>query len=556
MTTDKKKLLVTSALPYANGSIHLGHLLEHIQTDIWVRKQRLQGHECYSVCADDAHGTPVMLRAQELGLTPEEMVAQTRAEHDRDLRTFLVCYDNYYVTHSPENEHFCGLIYQRLQEQGYIFTKTIDQLYDPEKQMFLPDRFVKGTCPKCAAEDQNGDSCDKCGATYSPTELVDPQSVVSGATPVLKASEHYFFDLPQFNQLLTDWVNSDAVQEDMRKKLMEWFDAGLQAWDISRDAPYFGFKIPGTEDKFFYVWVDAPVGYMASFENYCTQHTGPDAPNFDSFWAANSDAELHHFIGKDITYFHCLFWPAMLNGAGFRVPTKVHVHGFVTVNGAKMSKSKGTFIKASTYAEHLNIEYLRYYFASKLTPSVIDIDLNFDDFINKVNSDLVGKLVNIASRCAGFIVKKYDSTLAHNLPEQPLLAEIQQAANELSSAYDECNYSKVIKRVMQLADKANQYIDEQAPWVMAKDENKALETQQVCSVGINAFRLLMIYLTPVLPAIAEQSEQFLNDHFTWDASQRLLTGHVINKFKPLVQRVDPEHIATMVDASKRDLSAK
>ncbi|MFT4938820.1 MAG: methionyl-tRNA synthetase [Paraglaciecola sp.] len=545
-----RKILVTSALPYANGSIHLGHLLEHIQTDIWTRFQRMRGHECYSVCADDAHGTPVMLKAQELGITPEQMVAQTRDEHHQDLLDFSVVYDNYHVTHSDENKELLELVYTRLDEAGHISKRIISQLFDPEKQMFLPDRFVQGTCPSCGAEDQNGDSCDACGATYDPTEMINPRSVVSGATPILKDSEHYFFDLPKFSDMLQDWLQSDALQSEIANKLQEWFEKGLQQWDISRDAPYFGFEIPNAPGKFFYVWVDAPVGYMASFKNFCDKNN----VDFDEYWKADSEAELYHFIGKDITYFHCLFWPAMLEGAGFRKPTGVNVHGFVTVNGAKMSKSKGTFIKGRTYLEHLNPEYLRYYFASKLSANVTDIDLNFEDFAQKVNSDLVGKVVNIASRCASFITKRFDGKLSANVLEPELVAEFQQAEASIAEAYEKRHYHRAIREIMALADKANQFIDSNAPWVTIKDDNKQAFTHDVCSLGINLFRILVVYLKPVVPNLAEQSEIFFNDQLNWDSAQTVLTDHVINKFKALMQRVDMDKVNAMVEASKENLA--
>ncbi|MGQ8365634.1 methionine--tRNA ligase [Glaciecola sp. 1036] len=552
MQQPKRRILVTSALPYANGSIHLGHLLEHIQTDIWVRFQKLRGHECYSVCADDAHGTPVMLKAQELGISPEQMVEQTRQEHDQDLRDFFVDYDNYYVTHSPENKEYCELIYNRLDNAGYISKRTISQLYDPEKNMFLPDRFVKGDCPKCGATDQNGDSCDVCGSTYSPTEVKNPRSVVSGATPILKDSEHFFFDLPKFENMLKEWIRSGAISNEMANKLNEWFEQGLQQWDISRDAPYFGFEIPGAPNKYFYVWVDAPVGYMASFKNFC------DANGLDDteFWKADSDTELYHFIGKDITYFHCLFWPAMLEGAQMRKPTGVNIHGFVTVNGAKMSKSRGTFIKARTFLDHLQPEYLRYYFASKLSDSATDIDLNFEDFVQKVNSDLVGKVVNIASRCASFITKKFDGKLSDNIIEPELLASFQQAQTSIAEALEARQYHKAIRDIMSLADKANQYIDAQAPWVTIKDPEKQTLTHDVCSLGIHLFRILMVYLTPVVPELSAQAQAFLNDSFSWDSVNQVKTGHTINKFKALMQRVDADKVAAMVEASKENLQAK
>jgi methionyl-tRNA synthetase len=547
-----RKILVTSALPYANGSIHLGHLLEHIQTDIWTRFQRMRGHSCYSVCADDAHGTPVMLKAQQLGITPEQMVAQTRDEHHQDLIDFGVNYDNYHVTHSDENKELCELVYNRLNDAGFISQRVISQLYDPEKEMFLPDRFVQGTCPKCGAEDQNGDSCDVCSATYDPTELKNPRSVVSGAEPVLRDSEHYFFDLPQFQDMLQDWLQSGAVQPEIANKLKEWFEEGMHQWDISRDAPYFGFEIPNAPGKFFYVWVDAPVGYMASFKNLCDKTNGL---NFDEYWDKDSDAELYHFIGKDITYFHCLFWPAMLEGAGFRKPTGVNVHGFVTVNGAKMSKSKGTFIKGRTYLDHLNPEYLRYYFASKLSDAVSDIDLNFEDFAQKVNSDLVGKVVNIASRCASFITKRFDGKLSNNVLEPELVKEFHLAEASIAQAFEKRQYHKAVREIMALADKANQFIDTNAPWVTIKDETKQQFTHDVCSLGINLFRILVVYLKPVVPTLAAQSETFLNDDLTWESSQNVLTSHAINKFKALMQRVDMDKVNAMIEDSKENLEA-
>jgi methionyl-tRNA synthetase len=549
MQSSQRRILVTSALPYANGSIHLGHLLEHIQTDIWVRFQRLRGQQCYSVCADDAHGTPVMLKAQELGITPEEMVERTRTEHHQDLKDFLVEYDNYYVTHSDENKALCELVYNRLNENGYISKRTISQLYDPEKEMFLPDRFVKGTCPKCGSEDQNGDNCDSCGATYSPTEVKNPRSVVSGATPVLRDSEHFFFDLPKFEGMLKEWIRSGAIKNEMANKLEEWFEQGLQQWDISRDAPYFGFEIPNAPGKFFYVWVDAPVGYIASFKNFANKH----GINDDEFWQNGNDTELYHFIGKDIAYFHCLFWPAMLEGAGFRKPTGVNIHGFVTVNGAKMSKSKGTFIKGRTFLDHLNPEYLRYYYASKLSNNAEDIDLNFEDFVQKVNSDLVGKVVNIASRCAGFITKRFEGKLSTNIENQALLSEFQASEGVIAESIESRQYHKAIRDIMALADKANQYIDAQAPWVTIKEEDKQALTHDVCSMGIHLFRILMIYLTPVLPKLSADAEAFLNDEFTWSGIQDVKLGHGINKFKAMIQRVDSDKVALMVEASKENL---
>lgn len=545
----QRKILITSALPYANGPIHLGHMLEYIQTDIWSRFQKGRGHQCYYVCADDAHGTPIMLKAQQLGITPEQMIAQTSQEHQADFAEFLIGFDNYHSTHSEENKQFASEIYTKLDQGGYIKRKTISQLYDPEKQMFLPDRFVKGDCPKCGALDQNGDSCDSCGATYSPVELKNPRSVVSGATPVLKDSEHYFFDLPAFEQMLKDWTRSGSLQDEMANKLQEWFTEGLQQWDISRDAPYFGFEIPGAPGKFFYVWLDAPIGYLASFKNYCDK-TGV---NFDQFWQKDSDAEVYHFIGKDIIYFHSLFWPAMLDGAGYRKPTSVYAHGFVTVNGAKMSKSRGTFIKARTYLQHLNPEYLRYYFASKLTSNITDLDLNLEDFAQKVNADLVGKVVNIASRCASFISKKFDGKLSAEVAEPALLAEFTAAGETIAESFERREFARAIREIMALADKANQYIDAKAPWVLAKNEATLAEAHVVCSMGINLFRVLMHYLKPVLPAMAKEVELFLNDELSWSTYQTALTNHSINVFKPLMQRVEMTKIEAMVEGSKENL---
>ena len=544
-----RKILVTSALPYANGPIHLGHLLEYIQTDIWARFQKARGHECYYVCADDAHGTPIMLKAQERGITPEQMIAQTNIEHQADFAGFAVSFDNYHSTHSDENREFANLIYTKLNDAGYIKRKTISQLFDPEKQMFLPDRFVKGDCPKCGALDQNGDSCDVCGATYSPTEVKNARSVVSGATPVLKDSEHYFFDLPAFSQMLQDWTRSGSLQEEMANKLQEWFKDGLQMWDISRDAPYFGFEIPGAPGKFFYVWLDAPIGYLASFKNLCDK-TGID---FDSFWKLDSDAEVYHFIGKDIIYFHSLFWPAMLHGAGMRKPNAIFAHGFVTVNGAKMSKSRGTFIKARTYLDHLNPEYLRYYFASKLSSSIIDLDLNLDDFSQKVNADLVGKVVNIASRCASFITKRFDGSLSATVAEPALMTEFVNAGESIAESFENREFARAIRDIMTLADKANQYIDAKAPWVLVKDDSKQQEAHDVCSMGINLFRVLMHYLKPVLPLMAAETEAFLNSELNWSNYKLPLTNHAINPFKALMQRVDPVKINAMLEASKENL---
>ncbi len=545
-------MLVTCALPYANGSIHLGHMLEHIQADIWVRYQRMRGHQVHFVCADDAHGTPIMLKAQQLGITPEEMIAAVSKEHQADFAGFNISFDNYHSTHSDENRELAELIYGRLQAGGKIKSRTISQLFDPEKSMFLPDRFVKGTCPKCKSPEQYGDNCDSCGATYSPTELIDPKSAVSGATPVMKDSEHFFFDLPQFEKWLAEWVRgSGAIQEEMANKMQEWFESGLQQWDITRDAPYFGFEIPGAPGKYFYVWLDAPIGYMASFKNLCNKRGDID---FDSYWKVDSEAELYHFIGKDIAYFHCLFWPSMLEGAGFRKPTKVNVHGYVTVNGAKMSKSKGTFIKASTYLNHLDPECLRYYYAAKLNSRIDDLDLNLDDFVARVNADVVNKLVNLASRNAGFIAKRFDGKLAATCAEPELYAEFANARTAIAEAYESREFSRAIREIMALADKANRYVDDKAPWVIAKQEGADAELQAVCSVGINLFRVLMAYLKPVMPLLAERAEAFLGETLSWDGVAQPLTNHQLAPFKALFSRIEPAKIEAMIDASKEDLA--
>lgn len=542
-----RKILVTSALPYANGPIHLGHMLEYIQTDIWVRFQKSRGQTCTYVCADDAHGTAIMLRAEKEGITSEQLIDRISAEHQQDFADFQVNFDNYYSTHSPENKEFACGIYEACLANGKISSRSITQAFDPEKQLFLADRFVKGTCPKCKSEDQYGDNCEVCSATYSPMELIDPKSAISGATPIEKDSEHFFFKLPEFTEFLKDWTRSGTLQPQIANKLSEWLDSGLQEWDISRDAPYFGFEIPNQPGKYFYVWLDAPIGYMASFKNLCDQR---DDLDFDEYWKAGSDTELHHFIGKDIINFHALFWPAMLSCADYRTPTAVHAHGFVTVNGKKMSKSRGTFIKARTYLEHLDPEYLRYYFAAKLTSHVDDLDLNLDDFAQRVNSDLVGKVVNIASRCAGFITKRFDGRLSDECLEAELLAKFTGAGDEIAAFYEGRDFGKAIRKIMELADLANQYIDEKAPWVIAKEEGRDAELQQICSNGINMFRQLMTYLAPVLPSMTEKAEAFLNVELNWDARTALLLGHEISKFKPMMTRVEMDKVNAMIEASK------
>ena len=543
----KRRILVTSALPYANGEIHLGHLLEYIQTDIWVRFQKMQGNECHYVCADDAHGTPIMLKADEMGITPEELIAGVSERHQADFKDFNIEFSQFHSTHSEENRYFSELIYSRLKESGFIKTRVISQAFDPEKEMFLPDRFIKGECPKCGAEDQYGDNCEACGATYSTTELKNARSVVSGATPIEKDSEHFFFDLPQFEQQLKDWTKAGHLQEEVSNKLAEWFEQGLQQWDISRDKPYFGFKIPGTEDKYFYVWLDAPIGYMASFKKLCDNSD----LEFDDFFAKGSDTELYHFIGKDIVYFHALFWPATLIGSNFRTPNAIFAHGFLSVNGQKMSKSRGTFIQARTYLETLNPECLRYYYAYKLSSKIDDIDLNLEDFKQRVNSDLVGKVVNIASRSASFVVKKFDKELSSNCIEQGLYDEFVAASSEIVGHYEDRNFGQAMRSIMKLADKANQYIDDKKPWQLAKEEGKMQEVHEITSLAINLFRVLMTYLKPVLPEMAEKSEAFLNvESLNWDDIKSPLFGHQINKFKPLMTRIEDEQIEAMIESSK------
>ncbi len=549
MSDSPRKILVTSALPYVNGSPHMGHLVEYIQTDIWVRFQRLRGHDCIYVCASDAHGTPIMLKARELGITPEELTAGYSKEFIRDFDDFGIEFDNFHTTHSPENEAIVGQIFKALHESGDIYTRTIEQSYDEKEGMFLPDRFVKGTCPRCKSEDQYGDACEVCGATYAPEDLIDPVSVLSGTTPVKRESEHYFFKLGEYEERLRDWMQVAKLDKNVVAKLDEWFEAGLQDWDISRDAPYFGFRIPGTKDKYFYVWLDAPVGYMASFKHLCDRTDGLE---FDDYWGTDSQAELYHFIGKDIMYFHTLFWPAVLAGAGFRTPTSVYAHGFLTVDGQKMSKSRGTFIKARTYLDNLNPEFLRYYYAAKLGPTIEDIDLNLEDFVARVNSDLVGKLVNIASRCSGFISKRFDGRLADELQDKDLFYDVfAKASEQIAAHYEAREFSKAMRLIMGLADAANQYIDTWKPWVLAKDEDQQELVQLVCTQGINMFRSLMIYLSPVLPVVAKDAQAFLNeDSWQWQDASSPLLGTTLPKFKPLLTRVEAAQVERIVEQSK------
>ncbi len=546
--TDSRRILVTSALPNANGSIHLGHLLEHIQTDIWVRFQRMCGNECIYVCADDTHGAATMLRAEELGTTPEELIDDVRLEHEQDFKDFLISHDNYYSTHSEENREYSSLIYERLKSAGKILTREVEQLYDPEREIFLADRFIVGGCPRCKSEGQYGDNCEVCGATYDATDLINPVSKLSGAVPVLRSSAHFFFALSEFKDFLKSWTRSGTLHDQVANKLAEWLDEGLQDWDISRDAPYFGFEIPGETAKFFYVWLDAPIGYMASFKRYC-ETTGI---NFDEWWQPDSSCEIHHFIGKDIINFHALFWPAMLEAAGFRTPTRIHAHGFITVDGQKMSKSRGTFINARTYLDHLGPEYLRYYFATKLSDSIDDLDINLEDFVQRVNSDLVGKVVNIASRCAGF-VKKQGGHLAASC-DNPMIVGFRAQAAEIAQAYEEGNVGKAIRQIMAMADQANQFIADKAPWQMAKEEGRDAEVLSVCTDGINAFRMLVTYLKPILPTLAEKSEAFLNvSPLLWSDLDELLVDHDINKFKPLMSRIEQKDVDAMVEAGKSSI---
>lgn len=549
MATSQRKILVTSALPYANGPIHLGHMLEYIQTDIWSRYQKLRGHECHYICADDAHGTPIMLKAQQLGIAPEDMIAQVNKEHQQDFADFNVAFDNYHSTHSEENRLMASDIYLKLRDNGYIKSKSISQLFDPEKSMFLPDRFVKGTCPKCKSPDQYGDNCDSCGATYSPTELINPKSAVSGATPVMKDTEHFFFDLPAFEGMLKEWTRSGALQVEMANKLDEWFEQGLQQWDITRDAPYFGFEIPDAPGKYFYVWLDAPIGYMGSFKNLCAKR--PEL-SFEEFWGKDSTAEVYHFIGKDIVYFHSLFWPAMLHGSGYRQPNSVYAHGYVTVNGAKMSKSKGTFIKARTYLDHLDPEYLRYYYAAKLSSRIDDLDLNLEDFAQRVNSDLVGKLVNLASRTAGFITKRFDGKLA-KINDTTLTEAFLAKQDVIADFYESREYGKAMREIMALADIANGFVADAAPWQMVKHDDQQEAAHQVCSNALNLFRILVTYLKPVLPRLAQDVEAFFQLPLTWDALSQDLAGHEIAPFKAMMQRVELDKVNAMVADSKDNL---
>ena len=544
----KRKILVTSALPYANGPLHLGHMVEHIQTDIWVRFQRLNGNQCYFVCADDAHGTPIMLRARNEKISPEDIINRYKDEHERDFSDFHIAIDNYHTTHSSENQELATYIFQKLKDGGHISRRTIKQAYDPGEKLFLPDRFVKGDCPRCGTEDQYGDSCENCGATYTPNDLKNPISALSGLTPELRESEHLFVRLSDFTDMLVDWVHSELSQNEAKNKLDEWFEVGLSDWDISRDAPYFGFRIPDEKDKYFYVWLDAPIGYMASFKNLCDREN----IDFDAYWKYPNQTELYNFIGKDILYFHTLFWPAMLHGAGFRKPTNVFTHGFLTVNGQKMSKSRGTFITARNYLDHLDPDYIRYYYACKLNERIEDLDLNLEDFVLRINSDLVGKVVNIASRCAKFIDVNFKGLLGAELHDLELYEKLVQARGSITKLYEGRSFSKAMREIMSLADLANQYVNNMQPWVMARDPSKLDELQKICTQGINMFRVLVYYLAPVVPSLTERSGEFLNETIDkWSNMDSPLLEHKISKFSHLMTRVQQKHVDAMIESSMK-----
>lgn len=552
MKNKKRDILVTSALPYANGSIHMGHLVEYIQTDIWVRYQKLQGHNCHYVCAADAHGTPIMIKAREENISPEKLVTSIAKKQYKDLKDFGVEFDKFHTTHSEENKLLVEEIYTSLQQKNLIYTKDIDQAFDTKENMFLPDRFIRGTCPKCAAKDQYGDACENCGATYSPDELINPISTLSNSEPIWKKSEHFFFKLSEFENELTQWIEDAKLHKNIKNKLAEWFEMGLKDWDISRDDPYFGFKIPGTKNKYFYVWLDAPIGYLASFLSLCKNR---DDLNYNAYFKKDSHHELYHFIGKDIVYFHTLFWPAVLEGAGIRKPTSVFAHGFLTINSKKMSKSRGTFINAKTYLDNLDPNFIRYYYASKLGPSMEDIDLNMDDFIARVNSDLIGKLINIASRCSGFINKNFNGELSRELDDPKLFNTFLQCSQSIADHYEAREYSKAMKQIMQLADKANRYIEEKKPWVMIKKEEQHEEVQLVCTQGLNLFRMLLIYLTPVIPEISDKAKSFFNEeNWHWDDTLSPILGTKINKYIPLLTRVEKEKVDNMMASSNETTS--
>ncbi|WP_320411856.1 methionine--tRNA ligase [Blochmannia endosymbiont of Camponotus sp.] len=545
MTT--KKMLVTCALPYANGSLHIGHMLEHIQADIWVRYQRMQGNCVYFICADDAHGTAIMLKSQHMNIAPEQMIAQIRQEHQQDCYKFGISYDNYYSTHSEETRELLYDIYFRLKARGFIKSKFISQLYDSKKNMFLPDRFVKGICPKCKADNQYGDNCETCGTIYTSLELINPKSVISGTSPIIRKSKHLFFDLPAFTDTLRTWIRSGSIQKEVANKVEEWFKLGLKQWDISRDAPYFGFKIPNSSEKYFYVWMDAPIGYMGTFKNLCKKNKNI---SFNDFWSSNSKTDLYHFIGKDIIYFHCLFWPAILSGSQFRKPTNIFVHGHVTLNGSKISKSKGTCINVSTYLSYLNPDYLRYYYATKLSSHTNDIDLNLSDFITRVNSDIINKVLNLASRNSGFIHQYYNGQLSNTLTNPVIYNMFIESRHAIGKLFQKRDFNYAMREIMKLADEANRYIDKHAPWHIAKKTDRRQEALSIYSMGIQLFRVLMIYLKPVLPKLANYSECFLNTRLTWDSLSVPLSNHRINEFKIIFSRIHPDQIASITNTSQ------
>ena len=544
-----RRIVVTSALPYANGSIHLGHLVEYIQTDIWVRSQKMAENECVYICADDSHGTPIMLKAKELGITPEELIKKTYDEHVKDFKDFQIEFDNFHTTHSDENKEISQRMYQSLKKKGDIVSKEIEQFYDNEAKMFLPDRFIKGECPKCGAKDQYGDSCEECGATYSPIDVKNPISTVSNTTPVTKKTEHVFFQLSSYESFLKEWMHDNDIQKEIKNKLSEWLEGGLVDWDITRDKPYFGFEIPDLKDKYFYVWLDAPIGYIASHKNYCDKNK----QNYLDDWKEDSNTELYHFIGKDIAYFHGLFWPAMLEGAGFRKPNGVFCHGFLTIDGEKMSKSRGTFFNARTYLNHLQPDYLRYYFSSRLTSKIEDIDLSFDDFMTRVNSDLVGKIINIGSRCAKFINKDFGNKLSKDVGNKSLLDTMLSKKDEIISNYESRNFATNIRIITSLSDEVNKYLDEEKPWVKIKNQDTKESVQTICTDGINAFRIIIAYLKPVLPDIACKVESMLNaDSLSYQNISDMILDHKINTFEPLITRINKESIEKMKDENKQE----
>jgi len=541
-----RKIIATSALPYANGPIHLGHLVEYLQTDIWVRSQKMAGNECLYICADDAHGTPIMLKAQELKITPEKLIDKIYKQHIKDFSDFHIEFDNYYSTHSDENKKFSEYIFNQLKERGDIVSKTINQFYDEKAQMFLPDRYIKGECPKCHAKDQYGDSCEECGATYLSTDIINPVSTVSDTKPVTKKTDHFFFKLSSYETFLKKWISNDTTQTEIKNKLNEWLSDGLVDWDITRDTPYFGFNIPGTKDKFFYVWLDAPIGYIASHKNYCEKNN----KNFDEYWKSDSNCELYHFIGKDIAYFHALFWPAMLEGSGFRKPNGVYCHGFLTINGEKMSKSRGTFFNARTYLNHLNPEYLRYYFASRLADKIEDIDLNFDDFQSRVNSDLVGKIINIGSRCSKFINKDFSNELSTTFNNEKLINNCLSHLDEIINNYEGRNFSTNVRLISSMADDINKYLDEEKPWVKIKDKNNHELVQKICTDGMNLFRILIGYLKPVLPKISEKVENIMQcEPINWENIKDSILSKKIQEFKPIITRIDKDSLERMINES-------